>query len=342
MTNHKNKVAKAIIFAAALALLGAVHPAAAFVVTLLVPFFAAFWAKDTPWVAAFVYPAVLWVFAAMLRLLHVAVLGYIGFSLLMAFHFFFKRKRVPPFNTQLKVNLMVLLEGLALFLPLAVLRFGTDIVSGAAEAMVRAISRLSSCDEWLIFFNRVGLAGMTPALAKAQNAAGAALLPAVRQELLASFTTSLKLLLSHAIPAGLILYSGVGAVGMVMIPVVRARKYGIPLRIPEPFERWRLTEGMARMAVFMAAGYVIPLVTANPAVLMAAVMMRTLFKVMLVTQGLAAWSFWQKKSGWPRAKRRAVMTIVTVLFYQVPLIMGVAEQMTDRRGLRPKKEEDAR
>ena len=220
--------------------------------------------------------------------------GFCAFGLFPVAAVIYGLIKKPPFPVRLKMYFLALSGGTAGFLLWAALRFGGDIPTGIAEALVSWVSRHQSSDALLLIFNRYGLAGMTPALAAAQSTAGgagAAMLPAVRRELLASLTTTVRLKIPEILPAFWILYSGGGALCMAMVPVIHARKRGEPALEPVSFDRWRLTNGMIRLVILMAAGYAVSLVTVRPILLMATVMMRALCKLMLVTQGLSSMAY---------------------------------------------------
>ena len=272
--------------------------------------------------------------------------GLLLFALALALAVVSDTKTRRPFHARLALCFAALLMGPAAFFPWLIGRFGTDIITGVSEAAVHLADMSPMRDELLIRLYQYGIIGMTPKMLSFQRItsslglAGSVLLPDTRQELLLSLLTTLKLMIPTVLPTLWVLYAGIGAAVMAMLPVRYRRKNGLAEDEPAEFTSWHLSGGMVWLAWLLVLGFVIPWFTADRTCLMVAVMMKTLFKILLVSQGLAAMAFWQKKAGRTRTQRYTFMAMLTILIYQVPMAVGIMDHITDRRGFRPKKEED--
>lgn len=249
------------------------------------------------------------------------------------------------FKVRLAVYAAAFLLGLLSFVPFLAGLNGTP-----ADAVIGWVSESDRCNDILIALYQQGLVRVDASLMSSQQLFSSlsyqllgtqALLPAVRSEMLNSLRTTLEQGFPQMLPEMLILCSGMGALLMAMLPVVLLRREGKSVKSPEAFEKWRLDEQMQRLVMCLIPGYFFRWFTANTTVLLMGGMMLTLAQLLLAVQGMAVIAAGQKRRGAGRVGRRLWCVVIAVFFYQVPVVIGMIDQFTDFRGLRPKNKEDA-
>ncbi len=254
-----------------------------------------------------------------------------------------------PFKTRLAMHFAALTLGLLGFIPWLVEFAGTDMISGLAQRIRDAVEVSARGDDILIDLLAYGLANLHSSFLRMQQAYSnltyvitgeLVLLPVVRTEILNSFNTTLRLLLTQFLPVAIVVFLSLGTLAMAMLPVGFYRRRGQAVPEPPAFEKWLLEPGMLKLALVLLAGVMFKWFTSNQTALFMGSMMATLAQVMFTTQGLAVMAHWQKKRGTIRFNRRLYAGAMAVLLYQVPLLFGVLDTLLDFRGLRPKKEED--
>ena len=254
-------------------------------------------------------------------------------------------KDLRPFKARLAIYAAAFLLGLMGFVP-----FLSGLDGTPADVVIRWVSESERCNDVLIALYQQGLVRVDDSLISRQQVfsnlsyqllGSQALLPAVRSEMLNSLRTTVELLLPNVLPTALVLFSGIGALMMAMLPVALSRREGKPIKSPEAFEKWRLDRQMQGLLLWLLPGYFFRYFTANATALLMGEMMSATAQLLLAVQGVAVIASGQKKRGASRFSRRLWCVVITVFFYQVPVFIGLIDQFADFRGLRPKNKEDA-
>lgn len=277
-------------------------------------------------------------------------LGLTGLGLLPALAVFADRRFNPAFSQRLLGYFAALLLGLTGFLPFLNQWAGPDIIAGLAQRLTDALSTAPMRDDLLIRLYNYGYVGITKQMLSSQRVLSGiagllgreatALLPEVREEMLKSLYTTLKIALPNLLPSFMAVYAGGGAVLSAMLPVVARRRRGEDVQAP-PFTQWHLKGAWLGLAYMLALGFAVPMFFADRSLIMTGGMMTALFKVIMVTLGLSSIAFTQKKAGVNRGTRLLWAVGLTVLFHQIPLFIGIFDHIMNLRGLRPKNKEDA-
>lgn len=262
---------------------------------------------------------------------------------------FINKPRARSFTKRLMINLFALFLVMVGLMPWLHEYTEGDVVAGLAGRLTAAVAASPSCDQMLVQLYQYGFAGMTEKLLAAQRIADGItdllgtkinLLAPVREELLKSLETTLFHAFNGLLPMGVSLYASVGTLFMTMIPVNALRQKGIKVEDPPPFAVWHIAPPLTGFAAMLLPGYIIPLFTSDRAWLMMGTMMTTMLLAILCVQGLSVVAHLQIKAGIKRGARTVWAVVMVLMFYQIPMLIGVLDQVLDFRRLRPKNKED--
>ena len=167
------------------------------------------------------------------------------------------------------------------------------------------------------------------------------LMPSVRIELLNGLRTLLENSLYSFLPAAVVNNAILAGVFGVAFPIVSARKRNIPVPDMAPFSKWHLSRGTGLKVLFLGLGNLLPTLFPNPGMLLAGNMMWATFSSVFVIQGAALMDFFQTRSGSRPMLRRLWPCLIYLMVPTLLMILGIADQFLNVRGLRiPKDREE--
>ena len=110
---------------------------------------------------------------------------------------------------------------------------------------------------------------------------------------------------------------------------------GFPtLRMP-PFSKWHMPRRIGLMAALPALGYLVALLSDSPQATLVGNMLGGIFSSLYAIQGMAALDFVLCRGSRSLGMRCAILGVATLLFNRIFLLIGVADQVFNFRGLRP-------
>lgn len=281
-----------------------------------------------------------------------AVVGVTLYAVLLATAIYFGIQLKRAATKRLMAYVLALLMGVLGFVPWLHSYVGEELLPGIADKAVAYVQEMPSCDDFLVQMLSSGQARLSKELLAKQQSYSSitqlftgsdkiVLLAEVRTALLSSVHTTLMLKLPTILPRYITLFIAIGAIVLLMLPVVLLRRSGVKVMEPPPIVFWHMDKQTAKMGYAMLiASIIISITTADGALNMFAVMLQTLFSVLFVVQGLAVMEFMQMKSGMSRLSRRISAIITVLLVWFIPVLIAVADERIDFRGLRPKKKEE--
>jgi hypothetical protein len=226
---------------------------------------------------------------------------------------------------------------------------GGDLFTGGAEFLVDQVSNSPFGDQLLLQLYQYGLLSVPQEMLTGARALVDAVFstitadplgPTMRTELLNGLRTLLENYLYGFIPSILVTNAVLAGLLSLAIPIHAGRKQKLPdLHMPA-LSSWHLDRSTGIKVLVLALGNALPYLFPNPGILLAGNMMGAAFATVFQVQGVALMSFFQERSGsrpffrwlWP-----------CVLFLFIPtllLLMGVADQFLNIRGLRNSKDKE--
>jgi hypothetical protein len=130
-----------------------------------------------------------------------------------------------------------------------------------------------------------------------------------------------------------------GVFGMAF-PIISARAKGIPVPDMAPFASWHLSRSTGFKVLLLGLGNFLPSLFPNPGMLLAGNMMWAAFSTIFVIQGAALMDFFQTRGGNRPVFRRLWPCLLYLLVPTLLMILGIADQFLNIRGLRTPKERE--
>lgn len=228
---------------------------------------------------------------------------------------------------------------------------GGNLFSGGAEYLVNQISASPYGDQILLqlYQSRLltvpeemltGLRALMEALWTSLTPG--VLMPSVRTELLNGLRTLLENSLYTFLPATVINNAILAGVFGVAFPIVSARAKGIPVPEMAVFASWHLSRSTGLKVFLLGLGNFLPALFPNPGMLLAGNMMWAAFSTIFVIQGAALMDFFQTRGGSRPVFRRLWPCLLYLLVPTLLMILGIADQFLNIRGLRTPKEREER
>ncbi len=227
---------------------------------------------------------------------------------------------------------------------------GGNLFSGGADFLVQQISASPYGDQILLQLYQSRLLDVPEEMLKGVRAlmeafiaslAPGSLMPSVRTELLNGLRTLLENSLYSFLPATVINNAILAGVFGVAFPIVAARSRQIPVMEMAPFATWHLSRSNGLKVFILGLGNFLPTLFPNPGMLLAGNMMWAAFSTIFVIQGAALMDFFQTRGGNRPFTRRLWPCVIYLFIPTLLMIMGVADQFLNIRGIRkPKDRED--
>lgn len=258
--------------------------------------------------------------------------------------------RLPFLRAAAVAAAAMFLSQLAVFLILQSMT-GGRMYEAAGDAVAAYVAGSESCDALLVTLYQSGLIGAAGELSGdmlIEAIGGFTLTDAARADFLLSLSTAVRTLLSAFVPGALVsqsVYTGVGAValGVRLGRVAWQRKAfkrsdGETEKFPDlgmpPLAKWHLPRGWGLRVGVLAVGY--PLMALGGGTLaLAGALMYAAFSAVYAVQGVAFVNFVQHKRDSKRGWRIAAPLLLFLLARQALVILGVVDQISGARGLRP-------
>lgn len=229
---------------------------------------------------------------------------------------------------------------------------GGDMYAAAGEAVSRYVAGMEECDMLLITLYQSGLIGAASELSGdmlIETIGGYALTDIARADFLLSLSNVVKNLLSSLAPSALVsqsVYTGVGAValGVRLGGIGRQREAfrkegGEAEKFPDlgmpPLAKWHLPRGWGLKVGVLASGYLLMALSRDTAISLAGTLMYAAFSSVYAVQGIAFVNFLQHKRDSKFAWRVTAPILLFLLVPQALVILGVIDQFSGARGLRP-------
>lgn len=234
---------------------------------------------------------------------------------------------------------------------------GGDLYTFAANAAVQAVQGMPARDSLLYLLHQAGLLSLPQSMAETAlvplpGGEAYALAPEALDELLKQVRSLVSTLLRGVMPSLLVSGSATTGVAGVALSIHFGRKAAqrrafkrneepqdIPTLSMPPFSAWYIPRPWGKRIGVLAAGYLLMSFSSGDALYMAGALLWQVFGVCFGLQGLATINFSQKKRASRKGWRVAVIVLACLLRpVQIAMIfVGVAEQFSNLRGLRPAK-----
>ena len=224
---------------------------------------------------------------------------------------------------------------------------GGDLFGGSANFLVQKISESSYSDQILLQLYQTGLLSLPKDMAILSDSLSSffnmnIMLPGARTELLNGLRTVLQSSMYSFLPSTVINSSILAGVFGVAFPILAAKKRNIPTVKMDPFSKWHLSRSTGFKVFLLGFGNVLPTFFPSPPMLLAGNMMWASFFTIFVIQGAALMDFFRMRSVRRPPFRWLWPCAIYVLMPVLLMIMGIADQFMNIRGLRkPKDREDA-
>ena len=124
-----------------------------------------------------------------------------------------------------------------------------------------------------------------------------------------------------------------------MLPDMLRRRSGRKGNLPR-FDRWQLPLELVRPMMALLAGMLLPLFTRQGAAVYLGRMCVAAFQFVYIWLGLSALEGLMKQRGMAVLTRRLIQAAGLVLLPFVPMLVGMADQAVDLRGLRSPKDDE--
>ena len=228
---------------------------------------------------------------------------------------------------------------------------GGNLFSGGAEYLVNQISASPYGDQILLQLYQSRLLDVPEEMLTGVRAlmeailtslTPGALMPTVRTELLNGLRTLLENSLYTFLPATVINNAILAGVFGMAFPIVSARAKGISVQEMAPFASWHLSRGTGFKVLLLGLGNFLPTLFPNPGMLLAGNMMWAAFSTIFVIQGAALMDFFQTRGGNRPLMRRLWPCLIYLLVPTLLMILGIADQFLNIRGLRIPKDREER
>ncbi len=222
----------------------------------------------------------------------------------------------------------------------------------AGEAASAYVAGMEECDMLLITLYQGGLIGASGELTGSmfvEAIGGYTLTEAARKDFLLSLSNIVTNLLSSLAPNAIVsqsVYTGVGTVALSIRfgsiqwqkiafkhddrPAVAFPDLGMP-----PLAKWYLPRGWGLKVGVLAIGYLLYTFSRNQAISLAGTLMYAAFSSVYALQGIAFVNFIQHKRDSKFGWRIAAPILLFLLVNQALVILGVVDQISGARGLRP-------
>ena len=161
----------------------------------------------------------------------------------------------------------------------------------------------------------------------------------MRNELLYSLRASIEVLLKARLPGVIVWLIGLEGLLCAMLPDMLCRRAGRPGYLPR-FDRWQLPLELLRPMVALMAGMLLQLFTQQGVVAYLGRMCVAAFQFVYIWLGLSALEGLMKQRGMAVLTRRLIQAAGLVLLPFVPMLVGMADQAVDLRGLRSPKDDE--
>lgn len=155
----------------------------------------------------------------------------------------------------------------------------------------------------------------------------------VRTELLKGLRTTIALLLQSYLPGMMVGWIGLTGLLCAVLPDVYRRRHGKPGRLPA-FGMWRMPDEWNAMTLLLILSSWIGSMSASRVTAQACAMCGAAFQDIYLVLGMCTGSALMRRQGTGRGARYGVMALGAVLLPTVLVILGVADQAFDLRGLR--------
>lgn len=212
-----------------------------------------------------------------------------------------------------------------------------SIVEGLAGDAAKWIDGRKDAASILLRAYQSGLAGLEENLAimpVLPTLGGGFIMPDnVRVELLKGLRTTIALLLQSYLPGVMVGWIGLTGLLCAVLPDAYRRRHGKPGRLPA-FGMWRLPEEMNALTLLLILSSWIGSMSASRVTAQACAMCGAAFQDIYLVLGMCAGSCLMRRQGTGRGARFGVLALGAVLLPTVLVILGVADQAFDLRGLR--------
>ncbi len=258
--------------------------------------------------------------------------------------------RLPFFRAAAIAAAAMFASQFAVFLILQGMTDGR-MYEAAGEAVSAYVAGMEECDMLLITLFRSGLIGAAQELSGdmlIETIGGFTLTDAARGDFLLSLSNVVKNLLSAFAPGALIsqsVYAGVGAVALgVRLGSVGWQREAFRKDMPDagkfpdlgmpPLAKWHLPRGWGLRVGALASGYLL-MAMGDGTLAMLGALMYAAFSSVYALQGVAFVNFVQHKRGSKFGWRIAAPILLFLLVHQALVVLGVFDQVSGARGLRP-------
>ena len=225
---------------------------------------------------------------------------------------------------------------------------GGDLFAGGADFLVEQISSSPGGDYVLLWMYQYNILSVPEEMI----AGAGTLTPAIRAELINSLRTLLKDSLYVLLPTMIINNAILTGVFGMAFPVVSARRQKIPVMEMPPFAAWHLSRSAGFKVLLLGLGnlLLVPMFQgpgaslagniSNPGIGLAGTMMGAAFSTIFIIQGAALMEFFQTRAGTKSPIRWLWPCVIYLLFRPLLMILGIADQFLNIRGLRKPKDRE--
>ncbi len=227
---------------------------------------------------------------------------------------------------------------------LAILRHfvGGNLFVGGADYLVQLVAESPNGNELLLLLHRLNLLQLPEGMISAINFSIAqVMMPKARIELLNGLRTFLELYLPVLLPTVIVNNAILAGVFGVAFPLLAARRLKVDVVQMEPFATWHLSSSAGVVVFLLGLGNLLSSGFPNSYLSLAGMMMSEAFFIVFAIQGAAIIDFFRARTGAYTSFRWLWPCAVFITIPWLLMIIGIADQIMNFRGLRkPKNREE--
>lgn len=219
---------------------------------------------------------------------------------------------------------------------------GGNLFLGGADYLVQAVSQSPRGNDLLLSLYQLNILRLPEGMVPAINLTIAqVMMPLARIELLNGLRTIMENYLPMLISTLMVYSAVIAGVFGVAFPIAAAKKMKIETIDMESFNKWHLSSGAGIIVFLLGLGNLLSSGLPNSSLSLAGMMMSEAFFIIFAIQGAALMDFFQTRTAAHSSTRWLWPVIVFFVMPWLLMILGIADQILNFRGLRkPKNREE--
>jgi len=219
---------------------------------------------------------------------------------------------------------------------------GGNLFVGGADYLVQLVNESPNGNELLLLLHRMNLLQLPKGMVSDLNLTIVQfMMPKARIELLNGLRTFLELYLPVLLPTVIVNNAILAGLFGVAFPVLAARRLKIDVVQMDPFATWHLSSSAGIVVFLLGLGNLLSSGFSNSYLSLAGIMMSQAFFIVFAIQGAALMDFFRARTGVYTSSRWLWPFAIFITMPWLLMILGIADQIMNFRGLRkPKNREE--